>query len=243
MKRLQIEHLGQRRKLTQATSREPIIRAYVEAKEMVIREGFGYEIEWQNARRLSLMSESEFLKEAAWVILSSGMRETIVRRVFGGISAAFLDWKSAASVAHNRKACEARAVRLFHHPAKIAAIASVCERVSKVGFATTLRAIQTGGLGFLRTFDFIGPVTGFHLAKNIGLDVAKPDRHLTRIARAVNLGNPQELCRIISVATGDRISVVDLVLWRYATLNPRYLLAFRHCSSAGPISRAARATR
>ena len=36
----------------------------------------------------------------------------------------------------------------------------------------------------------------FHLARNLGLDFAKPDRHLQRIAQSYNT-TPQELCEHI----------------------------------------------
>ncbi len=204
-----------------------LIAAYMIAKGSVIRSGFGCEIEWQKTRSLSSLGESEFLQETAWVILCSGMREAVIRRLFSAVSSAFLKWSSAAVIARHRGTCEAMAVSVFHHPAKVAAIASMCERVAEAGFDAVRLAIQREGLGFLRTLDFIGPVTSFHLAKNIGLDVAKPDRHMTRIAKAAGLNSPHDLCRVISGVTGDRIGVVDLVLWRYATLNPRYLANFQ----------------
>ena len=41
--------------------------------------------------------------------------------------------------------------------------------------------MRTEGVNYLTTFDQIGPVTAFHLAKNLGLDVVKPDRPLVRM--------------------------------------------------------------
>jgi DnaJ-domain-containing protein 1 len=79
----------------------------------------------------------------------------------------------------------------------------------------------------LRTLPFIGPVTQFHLAKNIGLDVAKPDRHLVRIAQLFQFASVQDLCETIANQAGTRVAVVDLVFWRFATLNRRYLEALR----------------
>lgn len=75
---------------------------------------------------------------------------------------------------------------------------------------------------FLQTFDFIGPVTSFHLAKNLGLEVVKLDCHLVRMASVARCSCPEELCRITAEITGDKLSVVDLVLWRYATLDPSW---------------------
>ncbi len=204
-----------------------LIEAYLTARETIVERGFGAEIDWQETRCLRTLKEADFLREAAWVILSSGMRESVVRHLFGRISEAFLDWVSADMIVINRLWCEAKAIRVFNHPRKIIAIGSVCERVARTGFDEIYNAIRSEGVEFLRTLDFVGPVTSFHLAKNIGLDVAKPDRHLVRIARAARVGRPGELCQVISNATGDRVSVVDLVLWRYSTLNPRDIRIFQ----------------
>jgi len=72
------------------------------------------------------------------------------------------------------------------------------------------------------SFDYIGPVTCFHLAKNLGVDVVKHDRHLVRYASYMGFRDATELCEMISRITGDRVAVVDLVLWRFATLMPAY---------------------
>jgi hypothetical protein len=65
-----------------------------------------------------------------------------------------------------------------------------------------------------------------HLAKNLGLPVAKPDRHLVRIAGAAGYPNVDALCKDISEITQHPPSVVDVVLWRFATIQPSYLDSF-----------------
>ena len=50
------------------------------------------------------------------------------------------------------------------------------------------------------------------------MPVAKPDRHLVRIAEGVGYDSPQQLCDVVSEIVGDPVSVVDIVTWRYATL-------------------------
>jgi hypothetical protein len=78
--------------------------------------------------------------------------------------------------------------------------------------------VRAQGVDFLQTLDFVGPVTKYHLAKNIGLDGVKPDRHLVRLAKAARFQSPNDLCQAIANITGDKLSVIDLVLWRYLTL-------------------------
>lgn len=207
-----------------------LAETYLTAKETVITNGYGPEIDWQDTRLLTFLSESEFLQESAWVILCAGMSEIIIRRIFQKISPVFMDWKAAVPIMEKTELCESRALEIFNHPGKISAIISVCKKVSELGFERIRDLINSQGVDFLKTFDFIGPITCYHLAKNIGLDVVKPDRHLVRIAKATRFPNPYDLCSLIAEITGDRISVVDLVLWRYATLDSKYVSFFSVCA-------------
>ena len=203
-----------------------LVRAYNAAKCRVIEKGFIAEIEWQERTMFESVTESSFLCEAAWVVLSSGMRESIVRKLFGPITQAFCRWESAARITNEAQSCIDSALTIFRHPRKIAAIASIASRVNEIGFAQLKSEICLGGVPRLREFPFMGPATSFHLAKNLGMDVVKPDRHLVRIANAAGYGSPERLCRDLSEAVGDRIGVVDLVLWRFATFEPEYVQRF-----------------
>jgi thermostable 8-oxoguanine DNA glycosylase len=49
------------------------------------------------------------------------------------------------------------------------------------------------------------------------MDFAKPDRHLVRIAKSYKL-EVEEMCLNLSKQTGERIGVVDVVIWRAANL-------------------------
>ncbi len=94
------------------------------------------------------------------------------------------------------------------------------------GFGKIRAKIASSGVAFLQTFPSIGPITSDHLAKNIGLDLVKPDRHLTRLSQAAGFTSPVDLCRAIADLTGDKLAVIDIVLWRYATIRPDLLHLF-----------------
>lgn len=207
-------------------NRNQLVDLYLRAKKSIIEEGFAEEIDWQNDIHFSQINESYFLKEAAWVVLSSGMREFVIRKKFPAISAAFYHWKSSVRIIKNKEKCRMHALVVFRHEQKIDAIIDIANRISKNGFTSLKNCIQNEGVRFIQTMPYMGPATSYHLAKNIGLDVAKPDRHLLRIATVTGYNNPQNLCEDISSFVGDRIAVVDLVMWRFATLNPNYLEYF-----------------
>jgi hypothetical protein len=208
-----------------------IVGVYLSARDKVINSGFATEIDWQDGRKLVDLTETEFLRESSWVILSAGMKETVIRRHFKELSRAFYEWESAHIIASNRKRCRFKALSVFNHPGKVKAIIDLCDRVDEDGFDSIHSSIMFGGVQYLRTFDFIGPTTCYHLAKNIGLDVVKPDRHLVRIARAAKFEDPHALCRMIADVTGDKLAVVDLVLWRFATMDRKYVSYFQYAAA------------
>ncbi len=206
---------------------EHLIDRYVDAKEVIIDEGFESEIDWQQALDFTSSQESDFLREAAWVILSSGMREATIRMKFPEITTAFLGFNNATDIIDNASKCRADAMESFGHKGKIDAIISMAFRVVIDGFETIKNLISHYGVKYLQSFDFIGPATSYHLAKNLGLNVSKPDRHLCRVAEVSGFVSVAELCGIISKITGDSVPVVDLVIWRFATIRSDYLLWFR----------------
>jgi len=194
---------------------------YLTAKECVIDAGFANEIDWQDDVSLNDLDEPTFLSESAWVVLASGFRETVVRRRFADISSAFLHWVSADLIITHRETCRSQALLIFRNQRKINAILKIVERVAEVGIEVIRRQILNRGFEFLREFPFIGPITALHLAKNPGVPVVKPDRHLTRMAVWTGYESPDRMCQTISEYVGDSLAVIDVVMWRYATLSNR----------------------
>jgi hypothetical protein len=179
---------------------------------------FGYqrEIEWQRSRVFASFCESDLLREGAWVILCSGFKEALVRRHFGYISLCFCDWESAETIAQNACICRQTATAVFRHSQKIEAIVDIAKRIVEVGFEELKAMIVAQPLAELQKLPFIGPTTTYHLAKNLGLPVSKPDRHLLRLAHASGFKSPFELCEELAARTGEDVQVIDLILWRYA---------------------------
>lgn len=207
---------------------ETLAHLYLDAKLQVIGAGFASEIDWYaEGRARDRTTESELLTEVAWVIFNSGMRESVVRRLFPRLAQAFLGFESAQLIADNAEACRDRACLVFNHRIKANAVIEFSRRTAEMGYVVLLERLKYEGVAFLESFPFMGPATSRHLGKNLGLDIAKPDRHLVRIAIAAGFGNPQELCECISRWTGDDIAQIDVVLWRFATINGRYEEMFR----------------
>jgi hypothetical protein len=172
------------------------------------------------------VTETQFLREAAWVVLSSGMKETVVRSRFPAVSESFLWWRSAEQIARQRQDCVASALRWFGHPPKIEAIATIAGMIAIDGIDSWRKKMSSDPVAALQALPFIGPATACHLAKNLGCNIAKPDRHLRRIAIVAGYRSPADLCDAIARFTGEAPAVIDSVLWRYGTLVRGYTSTF-----------------
>jgi len=209
-------------------TKSEILQKYYFAKKIVIEEGYLKEILWQDSINFDTVSESDFLRELSWVILTSGMKTKVVENCFQNISKCFFNWKSSMQILLNKEKCIEEALCFFNNPRKIIAIIDAAQKIIQEGFTHIKTEIIQNPLIKLQEFAYIGPITAYHLAKNIGIPVAKPDRHLVRIANNEGYDDVQELCSDLSKLSGDSIPIIDIIFWRYATINPQYLDVFKN---------------
>lgn len=167
--------------------------------DQIYRAGYGFDIEWQRDLQPCPDAE-EFFRETCWVIINSGMKEQVSRLIWNRIQIA---WDE------NRDISEA-----FNHKGKVAAMKLVKEKAEEF-FAAYLEAKDK--IAYLKTIPYIGVITCWHLAKNLGHDCCKPDRHLVRVAESYGM-TPEKLCETISRATGEKVATVDIVIWRACNL-------------------------
>ena len=175
------------------------IATYAGIKKQLIERGFANEIEWaENIKPVS--KPLDFFCEYAYVIVNSGMKNQIARKIWDKIVQALREDKQVSAV--------------FRHSGKAKAIQDAW-----LNHKEMFDAYQAAGdkLQYLDQLPFIGPITKMHLAKNLGMEVCKPDRHLVRIAKSFGM-TPEELCLKLSKESGDRIVTVDTVIWRAANL-------------------------
>jgi hypothetical protein len=191
-----------------------VTAAYARAKAFA-QMHFREEIIWQRTVNMDDVTESDFLREAAWVIFCTGFRERTLRSYFSYLSLCFCDWESGAVIAEHAEACRTSALAAFNNARKVDALIQIARRVASEGFVTLKQEILCHPIEVLQTLPYIGPVTVYHLAKNLGLPVAKPDRHLQRLAATLSYPDAHALCRDVAALTGDPPHVVDLIFWRY----------------------------
>lgn len=137
-----------------------------------------------------------FAREAIFVICNSGMKNTVARGIYNRCITALAEGRSASAV--------------FKHAGKCGAMDDIWRRRAELLADYTAAEDK---LAFCADLPWIGPITKYHLAKNFGVDVVKPDRHLVRIAIKYQT-TPDDLCRRIAEDTGYRVATVDTILWR-----------------------------
>lgn len=195
---------------------------YLGIRAALIVAGYGSEISWQAGLSPSSFRERDFLKQSAWVILNSGMRTSVIEGLFDEFSSAFLYWQSASLIIDDYKKCREDALQVFGHAGKVDSIIEIARTVKEEGFDDLKEAILRAGADYFVRFPYVGPVTSRHLAKNLGFPVAKPDRHLKRIAEMTGFQSTSLMCEYLATKTGDSPQVVDIVLWRFATVYKDY---------------------
>lgn len=225
--RIELDLFQNGQKFLENSMSQKLALKYSFIKNFVIENGYNMEIQWQNDVCFDEIDESDFLREIAWVILSSGMKESVINNLFGNISECFFNWVSSDLIVKNKNKCFNDALKYFNNKNKISAIIFAAEKINNVGFRPFKQEISLDPLNKLQELHYIGPVTVYHLVKNIGLPYAKPDRHLKRIAANEGYSDVQQFCDDVSVLTGDSKPVVDIVFWRFATITNNYLDFFK----------------
>lgn len=137
-----------------------------------------------------------FALEIIFVICNSGMKNTVARLIFENCKNALLLGTPVFDV--------------FKHPGKAAAIETIWR--DRVELLCRYRQ-ATDKLAFAESLPWIGGITKYHVVKNFGEDVAKPDVHLQRLADREGC-SVQALCERIAGELGLRVAAVDTVLWR-----------------------------
>jgi hypothetical protein len=138
----------------------------------------------------------EFAQETIFVICNSGMRFLVATKIYERVMDAIMAGASASTA--------------FGHKGKAAAIDLIWRDRERL-MAEFLAAEDP--VAYCETIPWIGGITKYHLAKNFGAQVAKPDVHLQRLADVYGV-TAQQLCERLAGETGYRVATIDTLIWR-----------------------------
>jgi hypothetical protein len=193
-------------------------QGYIAIKRAVIEAGFVEEILWQSKADLSSLTTDCFLTEAAWVIMATGLSDSVVRLKFPEVRAAMRDFRVADVVLYADEV-ENSAISTFRNPKKISSIVAIARVLDELGVDGLRNKLSYEAEEFLQSLPYIGATTWMHLAKNVGVPKAKSDRHLLRLASSLHRESVDDLCSEISEWCDEPVPVVDIVLWRWCLLH------------------------
>jgi hypothetical protein len=160
------------------------------------------DIEWANRCKAPADPE-EFALEVIFVICNSGMKHTVARNIYIACRAALLAGRSASTC--------------FGHKGKAGAMDDIWAKRRKYFDAFMAAKTDEERLAICAALPWIGGITKYHVAKNFGAQVAKPDVHLQRLSAREDC-TAQQLCERLALQTGYRVAAVDTILWRACAL-------------------------
>lgn len=155
------------------------------------------------------MRSKRFLEEYCWVVYASGFSADILESKFDALKIAYKDFDI-------NKLYKIRSINnilsTVNNKIKANCFLKGCKIIHDTGFSKFKKEIIASGIDKFEDLPGIGPITKFHLAKNIGfMDAAKPDRWLERIAQKCS-ATVDELVSFLSKNSALSHHTVDIIL-------------------------------
>ena len=189
------------------------IELFKNAEKFCRANGFQREIDWcENRPTLNQMLDNDVLREYAWVVFNSGMRNSVIEAKWQDLCKAFR-WFNLKSILDDEEAVRQDVLNVFGHNGKVDAVIEMAKELWCES-ANFRESVKQTPLDTLKDLSFIGDITKYHLARNLGFDYIKPDRHLQRLADEYGM-TPFEFCDLIHDETGRRLGTIDVILWRF----------------------------
>lgn len=194
------------------------LEAYYEHAHEMCEECYSDQLYYYRVLRFEKVSAKDFWNEYIWCVYTSGFNARVVSKQFFDLLKAYNSWMTLAT--QNRWL---EVARINRNAAKYQAIRRTAELMHR--YETTPQAdwwqqfkhdyLETPEL--MRQLPFIGSVTCYHLARNLGLDAVKPDLHLVRLSDHFEWPDPLSMCMFLAGLYNERPGVVDLILWYAAS--------------------------
>ena len=191
-----------------------VVSLFVFAEKFVRDKGYGWEIDWCDKRpSFDTVDAQRFLSEFAWVVYNSGMKNSVIESKWAGLTKAYEDF-DADMIVRSESKVRSSVLGIFGNRRKLDSVIRVAKMVHYYGYELMKLRIKKDPLNYLVSLPYIGDITKHHLARNLGFDHVKPDRHLVRLADKYGM-TPFQLCQQIHEVTNRRIGAIDVILWRF----------------------------
>jgi len=171
------------------------------------------------------LTPEEFFREYTWCVYTSGFNARVVSKMFPALQEIYSPLRDIfckyESDNINIIDIVKRSLMICNNSRKVQSIVDMSFRsgaqIKKLSWGT-YRDTKLNSPDKLKELPFIGPITCYHLARNIGLThFVKPDVHMNRLAARWGFQNPVELCKSIQKEHDMPLGLIDLVLWYAAS--------------------------
>ena len=190
--------------------------------EKFVKENYPDDLEWSRQVGGFLITKVYFMQEYAYVVYCSGYKQSIVRRHWNDLCEIY-HYFSPSAIVRYKDLIREKASTHIANKKKIDAILTTAEKINPMSMSEWQsfknRIKHEDFFAALLELPFIGPITKYHLARNLGFDTIKPDVHLQRMADHFGR-SPFEMCKELSEKseqlTGHHYPVhtIDSILWR-----------------------------
>lgn len=172
----------------------------------------------------SEITPEHFFREYIWCVYTSGFNAKIVSKLFPALLEVYSPLEGVFARGKtdvNAGDLRVQALAIVNNVRKVQSIIDTAfqggSEIKTSGWVL-YRDLKLSSPEKLEKLAYIGPITRYHLARNIGLlNHVKPDLHLVRMAKNWNFDNPISLCKSIQKEFDLPLGIIDLVLWYAAS--------------------------
>lgn len=186
-----------------------------------VRQHYPEQLKAFESIRFEDVDEDFFFREYVWVVHATGFSAKAVGKFMPRLLSAYGGWDALACKEFDE--VMRRVALVCNNPQKAKAVHATTKLMwegiggpNAVGWGSWKKAnLSTPEL--LAKLPYVGKVTCFHLARNIGLlECVKPDLHLVRMAKHWGFKDCVAMCEAVR-PDGMPLGIVDLVFWYAAS--------------------------
>src|SRR5512135_63372 len=194
-------------------------RAYFEKALVFARAFYAEEMNQIASVKHESVDSKFFFREYTWVVHATGFSAKAVGKFMPRLVEAYGPYNELAE--RSLEDATGRVKVVCNNPQKIKAVHATSrllrDGIKKLGW-TEFKKEKLSTPDKLKDLPYVGPVTCFHLARNIGLlDCVKPDLHLIRLAEHWKFKDCTTMCKAMGEGSGLPLGIVDLVVWYAAS--------------------------
>jgi hypothetical protein len=191
---------------------------YFEKAKKFAYDNYAEEIKRISSTTFATVTGEKFFHEYIWTVHTTGFSAKAVGKFFPRLLEAYGPYDRLA--AETKDIAFERVRLVCNNQQKIMSVWMTATRmrngIQLFGWEK-FRQDYLSSPDLLAKFPYVGKITQFHLARNIGLlDSVKPDLHLVRMAKYWNFEDCTSMCKALQ-EEGMPLGIVDLLLWYSAS--------------------------